>query len=250
MCDILRNRVEKKAEDKEVDEKKYESIIHHIMSFVGGFLGGFAIFNFSHTFGSSETSNMIYLVQTLLGKDFIGFVIRMVALFIYSLGLIFTIVIPKFSRVNLKIVSVIINFVGFIALSFMPTDIDYMIFLYPVFFMSAFQWNVFEECGGYRSATIFLTNNLRQTVLSYVNYFFEKDREFLNKAIFFTLTLAFFLAGVAYSYYVAQIFAERGAIFGAIPNAAALFFILKEQMLIDKEEQEEEEEEQEVELTK
>lgn len=250
MCDILRNRVEKKAEDKEVDEKKYESIIHHIMSFVGGFLGGFAIFNFSHTFGSSETSNMIYLVQTLLGKDFIGFVIRMVALFIYSLGLIFTIVIPKFSRVNLKIVSVIINFVGFIALSFMPTDIDYMIFLYPVFFMSAFQWNVFEECGGYRSATIFLTNNLRQTVLSYVNYFFEKDREFLNKAIFFTLTLAFFLAGVAYSYYVAQIFAERGAIFGAIPNAAALFFILKEQMLIDKEEREEEEEEQEVELTK
>ncbi len=233
-----------------MDEKKYESIIHHIMSFVGGFLGGFAIFNFSHTFGSSETSNMIYLVQTLLGKDFIGFVIRMVALFIYSLGLIFTIVIPKFSRVNLKIVSVIINFVGFIALSFMPTDIDYMIFLYPVFFMSAFQWNVFEECGGYRSATIFLTNNLRQTVLSYVNYFFEKDREFLNKAIFFTLTLAFFLAGVAYSYYVAQIFAEKGAIFGAIPNAAALFFILKEQMLIDKEEQEEEEEEQEVELTK
>lgn len=214
--------------------KKYERTIHHIMSLVGGFLGGFAIFNCSHTFGSSETSNMIYLVQTLLGKDFIGFAIRMAALFIYATSLVLTIVIPKFSNVNLKIVSVTINFFGFIALSFMPTNIDYMIYLYPIFFMSAFQWNVFEECGGYRSATIFLTNNLRQTVLSYVNYFFERDKEFLNKAIFFSYTLLFFLSGVAYAYFISEIFGEKGAVFGVIPNLAALIVILKEKYAVEK----------------
>ena len=46
-----------------------ETRAHHAMAAVGGFFGVYALLTRGGTFGSSETSNLIYLVVSGLGRD-------------------------------------------------------------------------------------------------------------------------------------------------------------------------------------
>jgi len=49
--------------------------------------------------------------------------------------------------------------------------------LYPIFFAMAFQWCSFKGIGGYNSATVFSTNNLRQFVSAVTLFADEKKQE-------------------------------------------------------------------------
>ena len=50
-------------------QKKTDLNLHRIMCFVGGFMGAYAILIRSDNLGSAQTSNMIYIVLQLLGRD-------------------------------------------------------------------------------------------------------------------------------------------------------------------------------------
>ena len=66
--------------------------------------------------------------------------------------------------------------------------------IYPIFFASAFQWGVYSGADGFNSATIFMTNNFKQSVLGWLQYGLTKDKEFKRKAILYTYTaIGFFL---------------------------------------------------------
>ena len=68
--------------------------------------------------------------------------------------------------------------------------------IYPIFFASAFQWGVYSGADGFNSATIFMTNNFKQSVLGWLQYGLTKDKEFKRKAILYTYTvISFFLGG-------------------------------------------------------
>ncbi len=47
--------------------KNHEMLLHFVMAFIGGYFGLYAIVARNDLFGSAQTSNLIYLVQDILG---------------------------------------------------------------------------------------------------------------------------------------------------------------------------------------
>lgn len=62
-------------------------------------------------------------------------------------------------------------------------------------FAASFQWGTFSEAQGYASATIFLSNNTKQSVLAWTQFFMTKDWKYFHKAILYTGTILSFMAG-------------------------------------------------------
>lgn len=53
--------------------KNHEMLLHFVMAFIGGYFGLYAIVARNDLFGSAQTSNLIYLVQDILGGQTVGF---------------------------------------------------------------------------------------------------------------------------------------------------------------------------------
>ena len=79
----------------------------------------------------------------------------------------------------------------------MPTEMDLVLALYPIFLCMSFQWNSFPGACGYVSSSVFSTNNFRQVVLGLTDSRYHPDGDGKRKARFFAGTLAFYHTGVA-----------------------------------------------------
>lgn len=98
--------------------------------------------------------------------------------------------------------------------------------VYPIFFCSAFQWGVYSGADGFNSATVFITNNFKQSVLGWTQYALTKDKEFKRKAVLYSNTvLMFFLGALLGVTGVAAFGNALGACVGFIPLAVARIFI-------------------------
>ncbi len=176
---------------------KREERLHYIMSFVGGIFAIYALLEYSNVFGSAETSNMIVLVENFLHWEPCYILIRLGNLFIYALGIIFTMWCARYHHDLQKRISIVIDAIAAVLLSFFPKDIHPVIALYPVAFAMSIQWCTFRGVCGNPSATTFSTGNFRQLVSNAYTYFTEKSKESLFKAKFYLCTLLSFHAGVA-----------------------------------------------------
>jgi uncharacterized membrane protein YoaK (UPF0700 family) len=219
---------------------KIERLIHLNMALIGGFIGGYAILNHSDLFGSAQTSNMITLALELAGKDKHDFLIRLVGLFFYALGLSSTVIIPRIlKKSNLKFVSVVIDAIALIISALLPSDTTPFIALYPIFFATAFQWCTFKGMEGYNSATIFSTNNLRQFITAFTEYLCSGDLKMRHKAKLYGTVLLSFHIGVAISYVAGQVWSTHSAWVGLIPLVPAVGLILNETRIVERAEQNE-----------
>ena len=118
--------------------------------------------------------------------------------------------------------------------------------VYPIFFCSAFQWGVYSGADGFNSATVFITNNFKQSVLGWTQYALTKDKEFKRKAVLYSNTvLMFFLGALLGVTGVAAFGNALGACVGFIPLAVARIFISIGELPIEDETPEETEEEAE-----
>lgn len=203
----------------------FETRLHYLMSFTGGFLGAYALLTRSNLFGSAQTANMISIVFNLLGKDFFSVMIRIFAVFIYASAIALAVVIPRYSRINMKLLSIICTICAVFFLGFLPSEMNNLVALYPVFFVTAFQWSVFKGAQGYISSPIFSTNNFKQMISSFTEYGFTKDQIHLNKAKFYGFTLLSFHVGVAISYLSYLILAVQSSWVCSIPLVIALFLV-------------------------
>lgn len=176
--------------------KNHEMLLHFVMAFIGGYFGLYAIVARNDLFGSAQTSNLIYLVQDIVGGRPLDFVIRIGALVLYSTAVALSVWLPKHTAVNNKILSILIDGGAVILLGFLPKDMNPVLGLYPIFFAMAFQWCSFKGIGGYNSATVFSTNNLRQFVSAVTLFADEKKQEHLQKLKFYGGTLLSFHLGV------------------------------------------------------
>ena len=221
-----------------LSEEQLEVRIHYTMSLVGGFFGAYALFNRLETFGSSQTSNMIYMVMNILGRNSDEKLSRFIAILIYMFGFVVTVVLPKYTKVNMHIFSIVCDMIAIFMVSLLPIDMDPVIALYPIFFVTAVQWNSFKSANGFVSATIFSTNNLRQTTTSLTEYILEGDREKLKKFKFYLGVLLCFHTGVVISYLSSKFFSVKGALICLIPLCVALVFVKNEnkalQLLLSK----------------
>ena len=191
--------------------------MHFIMAVCGGFFGGYAIFGRMAVFGSAQTANLIELMGDILGRNAGEALLRILALVIYVGAMIIFSILAKKTAVNLRYLAILLEMLTAALIGFFPKEMNPIVALYPVFFATSFQWCVFKGADGYACSTIFSTNNVKQTVLSFTDYFLtekkkEKEREQdLKKGKFFGGTLLCFHAGVAIAYIALQLFGLRSA---------------------------------------
>ncbi len=212
-----------------------DELIHHVMSSVGGFLGAYALLNRHENFGSSATSNMIIIISDILGHSFKESFIRIIALLIYVFSIVLFVTIKNKTSVNVRKLSIFLDGCCLVALAFLPADMDYIMSLYPIFFVTAFQWSSFINAGRFSSSTIFSTNNLRMAVSGFTSYCINKDESQLEQAKFFGLTLLYYHIWVIYSYISYKLFGIQSSFMGFLPLFAAFFIMVFQEYSVKKE---------------
>ena len=211
-----------------------ERRLHYGMAAIGGFLGGFAILIHHSLFANAQTTNLISLAISIVGRNPLQILLHMGSLFLYMLGLSLTVLIPRYTKWNVRLLSIVIDALALLSLPWIPHAVDDFVAMYPIFFAMAFQWNSFQGADGYNSSSIFSTNNLRQFTTSITEYFCDGDRNHLHKSSFYGGTLLFFHMGVAGSYFACTALGEMGALLGLIPVGAALYFLFAEKHSLGK----------------
>lgn len=211
-------------------EFKRDVQIHHLMAACGGFMGVYAIVSRMGVFGSAQTANLIELVCDILGRDPLEISYRVLALAIYIGAMVLFVVLEKRSSWDVKRVSIVIDLAAVAVSGFIPEGINPFAALYPVFFASSFQWCAFKGAGSYVSATIFSTNNLKQTVTAAVEACLsrrdgEAHDKMVQKALFFGGTLACFHLGVAAGYGLWLLWGIRSIWACALPLCACALLL-------------------------
>lgn len=202
-------------------EEQAERWLHYVMSLTGGFLSGYAILNRCDLLGSAQTSNMIHTVLNLAGGSLGGLAIRLGALALYVSGIVATVLIPRYTKWDIKRVSLALDAAAVLALGFLPAEMDNMLALYPLFFAMSVQWCSFQGCQGYASATIFSTNNLRQFATAVASFFCSHEEKMREKIKFYGATLISFHLGVAVSWPCCSAAGVKSSWLCFLPLAAA-----------------------------
>ncbi len=203
---------------------KTQTAAHHAMALVGGFFGVYALMTRSATFGSSETSNLIYLTIDGLGASLPDFLIRLGATLCYIGGIVFATLIPKFlKKWDVRYLSILIDAAACVLLAQIPGDADPVLALYPMFFATAVQWLAYTQAADFNSATIFSTNNLRQCFAGLAEYLYSREEKHLARFRFYGGTLLCFHAGVIYCWFCMKLWGVRSIYACLLPLAAGLF---------------------------
>ena len=201
-----------------------QTAAHHAMAAVGGFFGVYALMTRGGTFGSSETSNLIYLTVDGLGSSPADFLIRLGATLCYIAGIIFATLVPKFMKheKNARYLSILIDAAACLLLARIPDSADPVLALYPMFFATAVQWLLYTQAAGFSSATIFSTNNLRQCFAGLTEYLYCREEKHLARFLFFGGTLLCFHAGVVYGWFCMRFWGVQSIYACFLPLALGL----------------------------
>ena len=198
-----------------------ETWAHHAMAAAGGFFGVYALLTRGGTFGSSETSNLIYLVIAGLDGTWGSALVRLGGTACYIAGIVFTVLWRRCGRrPRAQILSIAVDAAACLVLARIPAETDPILALYPMFFATAVQWVSYSRAAGYNCATIFSTNNLRQFAEGVTEYLCTREAEQLRKLKFYGGTLACFHLGVAWGWWCTGQWGIAG-IYGCLPLLAA-----------------------------
>ena len=102
--------------------------------------------------------------------------------------------------------------VAAVVLALLPPQLNTVIALYPVFFAMSFQWSSFAGARGFYSATIFSTNNTKQSSLALAEYLCDHDRAHLRKMWFYLATLGCFHVGASWAFCAVKWWFTRGSL--------------------------------------
>jgi len=211
--------------------------LHHSMAMTGGFFACYAIMLRADFMGNAQTSNWIYMVMAILGRNPLQFVMRFVGLILYLLGAIVYVVIVRKTKFKVKWIAIVVDVIAVAILSMIPKDCNPIVGLYPIFFAMSLQWNSFPGSYGYVSSTIFSTNNTRQVGLALGEFMISGEKRHLHKMVFFLGSIAGFHIGVVYAYFMVKAYEVQAIWFVLVCLAIASVFLYleeKEEKLIDK----------------
>lgn len=213
------------------DHEHLNGWIHHSVAITGGFLGVYALLCRADFFGNAQTSNLLYIVTSLLGRNWLDVLIRIGGVIVYLAGIALTIFWDKKWHRNLHCLSLVITAATILLLGFLPAKMDPILGLYPIFFAMAIQWNSFPGARGYVSSSIFSTNNIRQIANSLSEYCITHDRKQLDKAAFFGETVLCFHIGAAFAWMAHHFFAIQSVWCGFLPVLFSAILVAKELQL-------------------
>ena len=209
---------------QKVIRDRLDAILHWNISLVGGFLGAYAILLHAGNFGSAQTGNLMEMGAELVSMEWFNVLLRLAALVLFGLGVASAYLLTNFTKINMRKLALWVDAAALALASMLPLE-PALVGIYPIFFASAFQWGVYSGADGFNSATIFMTNNFKQSVLGWLQYGLTKDKEFKRKAILYTYTVISFFLGVVLGAWAVGQFGIYSAYVGFLPLAAARTFI-------------------------
>ena len=173
-------------------------------------------------------------------------VLLVLAMVIFACGVIASYMLTNYTNLHMRKLAIWVDAAGLGLTALLPDWFSPIAGVYPIFFCSAFQWGVYSGADGFNSATVFITNNFKQSVLGWTQYALTKDKEFKRKAVLYSNTvLMFFLGALLGVTGVAAFGNALGACVGFIPLAVARIFISIGELPVEDETPEETEEEAE-----
>ena len=204
------------------------------MSAVGGYMGAYTLSTGFGVFGSSQTAHIVGIVRSLVNLDLSELIYGIIGTLIYVLGIILAVILLKKIGRRSMLCSAVLDITAFCVIAVLPESAtSFEIFI--SFFAMSFQWATFPSINGYTSATVFSTNNLRQCVSSFTEYFLTSDREQMHKGLYYLGTISSFYLS-AFVYFILTKHISHSIIFGIIPARIALFAISRE-IAIEKKQQ-------------
>ena len=232
---------------QKVTKDNWEALIHWNFALVGGFLGVYAILLHMGNFGSAQTGNIMEMAASLVSGEWYDVLLRFLALPLFGGGVVVSYILTNHTNINMRKLAIVVDTAGLVASSLLPLK-PVLVGLYPIFFCSAFQWGVYSSANGYNSSTIFSSNNFKQAVLGWTQYFLTKDPEFKKKGILYTNTVLSFFIGACYGAVAVNAFAVRAAYLGFVPLATGWILVVKHSMVLEAERPQEIAKEAETEL--
>ena len=210
-----------------------QKLLHYAVSTIGGFMGGYAIFNHCDFFGNAQTANLIHIVCKIFSADFSALVFLVLALITYILGNVFYVLAEKFIKHDLRLISLVMTSCAVVVIGLFPNIANHYIAVLPILFVMPIQWNAYRTAGGYASATIFSSNNLRIAVMSLTRYIIDRDKKQGEQARFYWLTLLSFHSGVALACVASVFLGTMSVWFCFVPIALSLaaYLWLKERQV-------------------
>lgn len=205
-------------------DNQWEVMMHWLLTLVGGFMGVYAVLLHAGNFGSAQTGNVMEMAAELVSMEWQKVLLRMIAFIIFGCGVVVAYLLTNYTELNMRKLALWVDAAGLTLASLLPLD-PVLPGLYPVFFCASFQWGVYSAAGGFKSASIFTTNNYKQALLGWTQYILTKDKEFLRKAIVYTFTVLSFFGGACLGAWSVYTFNVRGAYIAFVPLAAARILI-------------------------
>lgn len=196
--------------DTSWDLDRFEPYVHPAMSFCGGVAGAYAFLARGGLLGAAQTSNLIEMLLDFLGGNIEDFIIRIAIFVLYAGAIIAAYFLNVRAKESKYSVCLLSELACVVLAGLIPATVNPLLALCPVFFMSAFQWMTFTDADHYGSSTIFSTNNLKQTVISTLDYLRTKDEKARVRAAFFARTLLLFHLGVVAGYFACVTWDVRG----------------------------------------
>ena len=170
---------------RRIFQKELDMILHWNLTLVGGFLGTYAILLHAGNFGSAQTGNVMEMAAALTGKNFAEVGIRFLAFLIFGSAIVISYLLTNFTKLDMRKLVLWVDAAGLTVTAMMPEGMSAVVSLYPIFFCSAFQWGSYSGASGYNSASIFTTNNFKQSLLAWTQFVLTKDPEFRRKGIMY-----------------------------------------------------------------
>lgn len=198
------------------------ALLHVNLAFIGGLTGAYAILVRGGNFGAAQTMNLIEMVLNFTEMNFTDAFLRLAIFILYGLAIIAAFLIGEHfssikSYIALAVEAVCIWIAGII-----PTSVNPLIALFPVFILNAYQWQAFTAPECYNSSTIFSTNNYKQTLLAWTRYHMTHDLVQKKRAWLFTNTLILFHLGVLVGYFAVEYLGAHGIWVAFVPLISAV----------------------------
>ena len=210
---------------RRIFQKELDMILHWNLTLVGGFLGTYAILLHAGNFGSAQTGNVMEMAAALTGKKFAEVGIRFLAFLIFGSAIVISYLLTNFTKLDMRKLVLWVDAAGLTVTAMMPEGMSAVVSLYPIFFCSAFQWGSYSGASGYNSASIFTTNNFKQSLLAWTQFVLTKDPEFRRKGIMYTMTVLSFFVGACIGCVSVYTYGAYGAFIGFVPLIVARLFM-------------------------
>lgn len=189
------------------------------LTLAGAFFGTYSILICNHIFVNAQTNNIISLLLSVTHGSFQEVLWRICILIIYCIAISLTVILPEklkkqdyhWESVCLFAEALCACFVGFL-----PSSFPSFLFIAPLFFASALQYNTFKSCRGVGVSTLFCTNNIRQFLINFWQYRTDKKEHCLIGMQVYGMIILSFALGVFLCCFCVHLFNKSSIFIAAI----------------------------------